>query len=410
MAAVAASDALTESADVDLLANGVGGSTIGVTVRHARSCASRNDASCDCCPSYQAQAWAPKERKTIRRTFKTPQEALAWRKKTISALRNRSATTASTTTLRQAATDWLKAAERGVVRTRSGDAYKPSALRSYRQALNRYILPTLGDTPLGAITTSHLQELADGLALAGLSPSTTRNALMPLRALFRRAHRRGLLAINPSERLDLPAVRGTRDRIARPDEASALINALPLSERGLWATAFYAGLRLGELQALTWADIDLTTNLIHVHRSWDRIAGFIEPKSRSGRRRVPITNTLHSHLDRHRQHQRPNPAGLVFPNSHGNRPFNPSTIRLRANPAWQDAGLRPITLHECRHTYASFMIAAGINTKALSTYMGHSTITITLDRYGHLLPGNEHQAATLLDHWLTTQDATGGQA
>jgi integrase len=62
--------------------------------------------------------------------------------------------------------------------------------------------------------------------------------------------------------------------------------------------------------------------------------------------------------------------------------------------------LTPVGLHECRHTYAAFMIAAGVNAKALSTYMGHSTITITLDRYGHLLPGNEHEAATLLDNWL----------
>ena len=69
---------------------------------------------------------------------------------------------------------------------------------------------------------------------------------------------------------------------------------------------------------------------------------------------------------------------FVFPNDRGKRLFNPSTIRLRAKPAWTKAGLQPITLHECRHTYAAYMIAAGINTKALSTYMGHSTITTTM--------------------------------
>ena len=75
----------------------------------------------------------------------------------------------------------------------------------------------------------------------------------------------------------------------------------------------------------------------------------------------------------------------------------------RARDAWTTASLTPIGLHECRHSYASFMIAAGVNTKALSTYMGHSSITITLDRYGHLLPGNEHAAAALLNTWLITQ-------
>ena len=63
-------------------------------------------------------------------------------------------------------------------------------------------------------------------------------------------------------------------------------------------------------------------------------------------------------------------------------------------------GLEPLTLHECRHTFASLMIAAGVNVKALSTYMGHSTVTLTLDRYGHLLPGNELEAASALDGYL----------
>jgi integrase len=65
-----------------------------------------------------------------------------------------------------------------------------------------------------------------------------------------------------------------------------------------------------------------------------------------------------------------------------------------------------VTLHECRHTYASFMIAAGVNMKALSTYMGHTSITTTLDRYGHLLPGTETEAADLLTRWLDAASPT----
>jgi integrase len=91
--------------------------------------------------------------------------------------------------------------------------------------------------------------------------------------------------------------------------------------------------------------------------------------------------------------------GFVFCRQDG-RPFEPIGTHARARTAWKHADLQPVRLHECRHTYASFMIAAGVNTKALSTYMGHSTITITLDRYGHLLPGNEREAAGLLDAWL----------
>jgi integrase len=97
-------------------------------------------------------------------------------------------------------------------------------------------------------------------------------------------------------------------------------------------------------------------------------------------------------------------AGYVFANKNG-RPFDPVTILSRARSTWARADLEPLTLHECRHSYAAFMIAANVNAKALSTYMGHSTITITLDRYGHLLPGNEAHAANLLDTLLTTTKA-----
>ena len=78
---------------------------------------------------------------------------------------------------------------------------------------------------------------------------------------------------------------------------------------------------------------------------------------------------------------------------------------MRAEKAWYTAGLTSITLHEARHTYASLLIAAGVSSKAVSTYMGHASITITLDRYGHLFPGNEAEAADLLDGYLAKQRA-----
>jgi Phage integrase family len=81
----------------------------------------------------------------------------------------------------------------------------------------------------------------------------------------------------------------------------------------------------------------------------------------------------------------------------GSDAFNGKNLHDRADDAWAEAGLCRITPHECRHTFASLMIAAGVNAKALSTYMGHANISITLDRYGHLMPGNEGKAAGSLD-------------
>jgi integrase len=373
----------------------------GIEPRHQSRCPAKAGKACSCTPTYQAQVWSPRDRKPIRKTFATIAEAKAWRQESQVALRKGTLRAPSPTTLNEAVEDWLAAAKTGVIRTRSGDPYKPSALRAYRQALNHRVLPTHGGKRLSAISHLMLQDLADRLTAQGLSPSSVRNTILPLRPIYRRAHNRGDVALNPTLKLSLPAVRGRRDRIAAPTEANALLDALPPLERAIFATALYAGLRLGELQALNWSHLDLDQNLISVERSWDRHTGFITPKSRSGNRRVPITPTLRHELLNHRLRQETGGQGLTFPNQHGARPFNPSTIALHTKAAWAKAGLTPIGLHECRHSYAAYMIAAGINTKALSTYMGHASITITLDRYGHLLPGNEHQAANLLETWLT---------
>jgi integrase len=176
-------------------------------------------------------------------------------------------------------------------------------------------------------------------------------------------------------------------------EAEALIEALPAGDRTLWATAFYAGVRLGELRALRWGDLDLAAGRIEVRRSWDPEAGEIEPKSDAGRRRVPIAALLRERLIEHRL--RSDGAGLVF--GRGEVPFAPNTISRRAKRTWQRAGLDPITLHSCRHTAASYLIASGVNLKAVSVFMGHANISITLDRYGHLLPGSVDEGAELLD-------------
>jgi len=289
-----------------------------------------------------------------------------------------------------------------VVLTRSGERYKPSAVRSYERSLAQ-LLPVLGHLRLSAVTRARLQDYVDRRVGEGKAPSTVRNSILPLRAIFRRALQREVVTVNPTLKLALPANRSRRDRVARPAEAAALVAAVPDEHRALWATAFYAGLRRGELLALQWEDVDLGARLIHVTRSWDPVEGFVAPKSRAGSRRVPVIGLLRACLLEHRLRQGQAGAGFVFGGLE--EPFNPAAVSWRAQQAWKRAGLATVTLHECRHTYASFMIAAGVNMKALSTYMGHTSITTTLDRYGHLLPGNETEAADLLSSWL---DAAAG--
>ena len=179
-----------------------------------------------------------------------------------------------------------------------------------------------------------------------------------------------------------------------------LIATAPAGDRAVWATAMFGGLRRGELQALRDADIDLALGVIRVERGWDGKEGEIELKSRAGRRRVPIAAALRDFLAENRMRlARP---GLAFGRS-SETPFDARSLQDRADTAWKRAGLARITLHECRHSFASLMIAAGVNAKALSVFMGHATIAITLDRYGHLMPGSEDAAAALLDDYLRVQ-------
>ncbi len=197
---------------------------------------------------------------------------------------------------------------------------------------------------------------------------------------------------------------GGRDRVASPGEAAGLLAALEDErDRAVWATAMYAGLRLGELRALRDEDVDLPAGVIRVERSWDKQEGVIEPKSRAGKRKVPIVAALRAHLAAHTL-RRGKSGGLFFGDEE--RPFNRDQLVARAEAAWKKAELEPIGLHEARHSCASLFIAAGVNLKALSSYLGHASITITLDRYGHLMPGNEDAAVGLVNDYLARECAT----
>jgi integrase len=349
--------------------------------------------------SYQASVWSSRDQRRIRKEFPTLAAAKAWRHDALVALRKGTMCAPTATTLNEAAHAWLEGVRAGTIRNRNGEPYKPSAIRSYARALRLRVLPELGRLKLSAIQRNDVQDLADGLLAAGLDPSTIKNTLNPLQAIFRRAVHRGEVAVNPTAGLDLAKSRGRRDRIASPDEAAALLAALPAEDRAARATAMYAGLRRGELRALRWRDLDLAGGVIRVERAWDDEEGEIEGKSRAARRAVPIAAALRDHLVEHRICCGGDPDALVF--GIGDQvPFEPSTVRRRAIAAWKRAELDAIGLHECRHTFASLMIAAGVNAKALSSYMGHASVAITFDRYGHLMPGNEAEAAGLLDAYL----------
>jgi integrase len=371
----------------------------GIEERHARSCRTHQGGHCDCEPTFRAWVWDGRDKRRHRRTFDSLTAAQLWRKDAHVALRRgRHVPARQTATVAEAAAEWQRLAQQGVIRARSGERYKAAALRAYETHLRMRVFPTYGDEPLADLTRADWQQLVDDLLAKGSAASTVNGTLAATSALYEHEIGRERLADNPTRKVKMPTPNVRRERIASPEEAAKLLAALPKDDRPVWATAIYAGLRRGELQALRARDVRLEDGVIAVEWGWDAKDGRIPPKGRRTRR-VPIPTALREILVAELLATGRRGDELVFGPT-GSSPFSANTLIGRADKTWEAAGLKRITLHECRHTYASMMIAAGANAKALSVYLGHASIQITFDRYGHLMPGNEAEAARLLDAYL----------
>lgn len=328
-------------------------------------------------------------------------EARAWRVDAQARLQAGTLSAATGPTVAEAAEGFIDGMKSGRFRQKGGHIYKPSTVRGYERDLTKHANPELGAKRIGRLQRPELQRWVDGLTIPERSPSTVKNIVAALRALIGFAELRGWVHVNPCDGLRLPAGETARDRIASPSEAATLISAMKPRDRAALGLAVYGGLRLGELLALDVSAVDLDGGWIRVHRSWDAGAKeFVPTKSRK-ERRVPIIDRLAVLLADHLVLLNHPSDGLIFPSAgRPEWPTDPAILRRRAYKCWEDAGLDRLGFHEGRHTFASIGIAAGLNAKTLSTYLGHATITITLDRYGHLMPGSEVEARALLDAYL----------
>lgn len=422
----------------------------GITPRHARTCSKKKGGErCSCTPTYQAQAWAPGTgRRGATKTFPRISEAEDWLTEKTLEIRRGIFRPGRQVTIRVAFTELFDDMKAGIVRNRSRERYKPGTIREYERDAKNHILPAFGSAKPTDLRGSDVQRLIGRLVAEGKAGSTVQNNVMPLRVLYRRLRKLEELTVTPMDDLDLPARDGKRLLIVTPEEGAELIAAIPLTwERAVWAMALYAGLRAGEIQAVGGEEVDLATAVISVEWNWDRKEGRVRPKSKAGIREVPVAGVLRGFLLDHRL-DGGRTAGLLFGRT-AEHAFRTDTLQRRADRAWalannarliavlKDAGvdvdpdltfeetealllraraegrevaesklLRRVTFHDFRHTYASTMIAAmsespqGFNPKLLSTVMGHSTIAITIDRYGHLFPGDEQLAAGALDAFL----------
>ncbi len=394
----------------------------GIRKLHSKGCPGKGGGRCRCGGGYEAFVYDPREQKKIRKTFKKRGEAKSWRadaKKAIDkgALR---AAPRDDRTLAEALADLIDGMKSGKIRPKKKERYKPNTIRSYERALRLHIRPRpIAKQKVARIRKGDIDHLVEELLEdeKELSAATVSNVLNPVQALYRYEIGKERLSYNPTAGVDLPAGKAGRPtRIVNPEEAARLIAALPEEDQPLWATAFYAGLRRGELQALRAEDIDLTVDEIYVRHGWDQEEGEIDPKSEAGERDVPLLAILKGLLVEHLLRTGRTGEDLVFGRT-AREAFYPSTIDKRAKKAWDRANaleevaaategrapepLTPITLHEARHTCVSVMIASGIkNPKAIQEVVGHSKIATTYDVYGHLLPGARDEIRERMDAYL----------
>jgi integrase len=308
----------------------------GVRQRHGNGCNGKG--RCDC--PWRAEVYSKRDDCKLRKTFPTQAAAKVWRADKLAAANKGKLRAPTSMTVRQAAEAFMAGARDGSIPTASGTRYKPATLRGYRVGLNKRLLPTLGGMRLSDVERRDVQELANRLTSEGLSASTVQNTLDPLRVIYRRAIRDEEVTADPTERLELRRPDGRRERIADPTEAAALIAAIAEGERALWACAFYAGLRRGELRALRWGDVDLPARVIHVSRGWDAIEREQAVKSAAGNRRVPILEPLAGELAAHKLRTEGSSEALVF----GRTAPSPSTRKPSGGTrSWRGAGRKSRT-------------------------------------------------------------------
>jgi integrase len=290
---------------------------------------------------------------------------------------------------------------------------KPRTWRRYGELVRLHIVPTLGTIPLAKLTAQQVQLLYARKLEEGLAPATVRQLHATLHRALRTALRLGMVHRNVADMVDAPRV-PHKEMKTLSEEQMATLLAAAVGDRleALYVLAIGTGMRLGELLALAWRDVDLESGWLQVRTTLQRTpSGFVlaEPKTAQSRRRIALPIAVATALRAHRARQleermQLGPAwidrGLVFPDEAGEPLDGISVLRYSFYALLKRAGLPRIRFHDLQHTAATLLLAHGINPKIVSEMLGHSSISITLNLYSHVLPHMQQQAAEVMDRVL----------
>jgi integrase len=350
--------------------------------------------------------------KTLRGTKK---DAETYLNKTLTEISSGTFVEASPTTVNSYLEKWLTTAARPRLRE--------NTYREYSGLIDRYIKPVLGDKRLSDVRPLDVQALYSSLLVKGLSPRTIRFTHSVLASALKQAVRWRMLAHNPCEAVELPRKAGKEMQSLTPAEATNFLKEAA-NDRwfALFVLALATGLRPSEYFGLKWSDVDLEHGLVTVQRSliWRSYKSgdwyFGEPKTPRSRRRIPLPASVARALSEHRRRQAEGrlKAGaayknldLVFATGEGQPLIRLNVIQKHFKPILERANLpATLRLYDLRHTCATLLLAANENPKVVSERLGHSSITLTMDVYSHVLPDMQQGASDKLESLLFKKTGT----
>ena len=280
---------------------------------------------------------------------------------------------------------------------------RPSTVRDYRTTARHMLIPAFGEsTPAEDVTTQDVEAYRRRLVKAGkLSPRTINKSLVLLHGIFKLAVKRHGLPGNPVEGAERQPQRRSGDfRVLDPGEVALLANnAANDQDAALFTVAAFTGLRLGELRALRWSDVDFAKRLVHVRRS--HVLGHEDTPKSHKVRSVPLIDQAARALDglSRREHFTED-DDRVFVNEVGDV-LGVDLLRRRFHKALTAAGLKPMRLHDLRHTFGTLAVQA-FPLSDVKAYMGHANIQTTMI-YVHHVP--QHDAADRLGALVASSTA-----
>jgi integrase len=259
--------------------------------------------------------------------------------------------------------------------------------------LRGHILPAFGSTALADIGQLDIRSWVAELSASGLAPNTVHKAYQVLSKALAAAVDAGLLAVTPCRNVPLPKVQQQEMRFLSPAEVAHLAAAINPRYRALVLVGGYGGLRIGEMAGLRRSRVDVLRSRLDVVEKIVEVRGELlvgGPKTRAGRRQVPlprpVAGELVTHLERF---VAPEPDALVFAGPDGGALRARQWRARHLAPAIKEAGVAPLRPHDLRHTAVALWIAQGASPKQIATWAGHTSVSVVLDRYGHLFPGHE---------------------